>query len=228
MIFLIFLIIFILSILFYVVSLFWNSNKIKFVLYYTNWCGNCKNFKPIWNEFNKQNTYSNVSIEEVDCDSYFGRKKCDTYGVNKYPTVLLHMPENNIPIEFTGSRTVLELNKFLNIHLSKATTQSDTNKLEKSNPQDKLVLYYTDWCGYSKAIRPEWNKLLKNVKAQKINIKLEDIDCDSKLGKPICEKNNVTGYPSLLYHKSNNKPIEYKGNRKADNMLEFIKSNNKQ
>jgi thiol-disulfide isomerase/thioredoxin len=205
--------------LYYVISMLFSSNKIRFVLYYTNWCGNCKNFKPIWNEFKNQNTHSNIKIEEVDCDSYFGRSKCAKYSVNKYPTVLLHMPDSNTPLEFNGKRTVQELNKFLDTNLS--------SKTEHSNTQDKLVLYYTKWCGYSKAIRPEWEKLLKEVKSQNINVKLEEIDCDSKSGTLVCKKNNVSGYPSLLYHKSNNKQIEYNGNRKADNMLEFIKSNMK-
>jgi thiol-disulfide isomerase/thioredoxin len=76
-------------------------------LYYSQWCGHCKNFKPIWDEFCKTNTNTNVSTHSVDCEN----NQCPDY-IKGYPTVMLYK-QNGQKITFSGQRTVEELRKFI-------------------------------------------------------------------------------------------------------------------
>ena len=80
--------------------------KNKLVLYYSQQCGHCKNFKPIWDQFCKEN---NINIETVaiDCE----KEQCPD-DVKGYPTVMLHK-QNGQKITFDGQRTVPALNRFL-------------------------------------------------------------------------------------------------------------------
>ena len=48
------------------------------------------------------------------------------------------------------------------------------------------------------------------------------VDCDKH--KEECAKNNIPGFPTLLLHK-NNSVIPYEGNRKADDLIRFLKQN---
>ena len=85
--------------------------------------------------------------------------------------------------------------------------------------EQKLVLYYTTWCGYSKQFFPEWQKILdsdlKNI------ISLVSYDCDKSNE---CSIDNVNGYPTVILHKNGQK-IKYNGNRTADAIIEFVKQN---
>jgi len=62
------------------------SQKKTFALFYAPWCGYCKRFMPVWDEFYRKNKdKTDVSIVKIDCDQYkdFARKA----GVSGYPTL---------------------------------------------------------------------------------------------------------------------------------------------
>ena len=80
-----------------------------------------------------------------------------------------------------------------------------------------LKLYYTNWCGWSKKFLPVWNQL-KTFK--KLNIPMEKIDCEKN--KEQC--NGIPGFPYVVLE-TRNKRIEYKGNRTARDIENFVKNN---
>lgn len=91
-----------------------NENKHKIILYYMPWCGACKAFKPMWNEFEK---YVNENMKEIEarhinCEE----EKCEK--INKYPTVILYTVSGK-EIEFQGERTVEKLKKFIKDNVTK-------------------------------------------------------------------------------------------------------------
>lgn len=105
----------------------------------------------------------------------------------------------------------------------------DDEKIDIVNTQDNSVpilgVYYTEWCGYSqqflRALKEEIIPALQQNNLDKaFQIKL--VDCDKH--KEECAKNNIPGFPTLLLHK-NNSVIPYEGNRKADDLIRFLKQN---
>ena len=90
-------------------------------------------------------------------------------------------------------------------------------RLPNNTNQPVLKLYYTNWCGWSKKFLPVWNQL-KTFK--KLNIPMEKIDCEKN--KEQC--NGIPGFPYVVLE-TRNKRIEYKGNRTARDIENFVKNN---
>jgi thiol-disulfide isomerase/thioredoxin len=62
-------------------------------LHYTDWCGYCRNFKPIWYTVKARAANSGIIFKEIN------EEKMPTAGIPGYPTVLLKY--SNIPNEET-------------------------------------------------------------------------------------------------------------------------------
>ena len=57
----------------------------------------------------------------------------------------------------------------------------------------EVTSYIAPWCGYSKKLLNDL-ETNKDMLASK-NIKVNIVDCESPEGKPICQANNVRGFP---------------------------------
>ena len=79
----------------------------------------------------------------------------------------------------------------------------------------KLVLFYADWCGHCKKVKPEWEKAEKKAKGNMIKI-----DCSGKEGKSadLMAKYNVEGFPTIIVFQDG-EPTEYDGGRTEDDFL---------
>ena len=90
---------------------------------------------------------------------------------------------------------------------------------ETSN--SKLILFYADWCGHCKKFKPIFDEELKQlISSSNIPVQLESIDGDKN--PEITSKCNVTAYPTLILE-VNNKLINYDGQRKSEDIIQFIK-----
>ena len=103
--------------------------------------------------------------------------------------------------------------------------EKSENVNTENNSIPILGVYYTEWCGYSqqflRALKEEIIPALEQNNLDKaFQIKL--VDCDKH--KEECAKNNIPGFPTLLLHK-NNSVVPYEGNRKADDLIRFLKQN---
>lgn len=102
-------------------------------------------------------------------------------------------------------------------------------EVESSNFDDqvgsgtKLVMFYADWCGHCKKLKPVWDEAAADVnKDEKKMIKVncgEGTEDDEKLMK----KYNVQGYPTIIKF-INGKPSEYQGDRDADSFKDMFKN----
>lgn len=95
------------------------------------------------------------------------------------------------------------------------------NKEEKNSTENKLGVYYTNWCGYSQRFNKELDEGLEED-INKLNVSVERIDCDKE--KKLCQSLGVPGYPTLLLHKDD-KVIQYNGDRSKSDLLNFISNN---
>jgi hypothetical protein len=97
--------------------------------------------------------------------------------------------------------------------------------LENTFSKNKLCLYYTEWCGYSRQFLPEWKKLKSEILSSELKNKIDIIEYNCENDKEICMKSNVRGYPTIIFHKLENgeiKNIPYDGQRDSQSILKFL------
>ena len=86
----------------------------------------------------------------------------------------------------------------------------------------KLVLFYADWCGHCKKVKPIWDDAAKTVNKEDEN-KMIKINCggDSEEEKEIMKKYNIDGYPTILIFE-NGKPTMYDDERTKESFIKTI------
>lgn len=89
-----------------------------------------------------------------------------------------------------------------------------------TNQKDKLVLYYTNWCGISQQFKPIWDQFCKETKT---NIITEEINCENDENK--CKLMNIKGYPTVILQKCDGTNIEFNSQRTVQNLEDFVNKN---
>jgi len=86
--------------------------------------------------------------------------------------------------------------------------------------KDSIILYYTDWCGHSQRMQPEWDAFAKEYAGR---LHIEKIDCEKNRDR--CGK--VSGFPTIRLYKGGDdaKVIEFSGQRTKDGLKRFIDAN---
>ena len=85
----------------------------------------------------------------------------------------------------------------------------------------KLVLFYADWCGHCKKIKPIWEETSKKVNTDEV--KMIKVNCGEGTEKDqeIMKKYSIDGYPTIIKF-INGKPQLYQGNRDPDSFIEAL------
>ena len=95
------------------------------------------------------------------------------------------------------------------------------------SPNDKtLVMFYADWCGHCKKLKPVWDETSKEVNANEDSgVKMVKVNCGdpgkNDKHKYIMKKYEIAGYPTIKLIQGD-KVEEYNGNRTKDDMLKFL------
>lgn len=87
------------------------ENGTKLVYFYMDGCPACNQFSPVWNEFKSK--YSGpLTLEKLEQN--VAADDLEKHNIKGFPTVLLISPNGTKLKEFTGERTVANLNAFTN------------------------------------------------------------------------------------------------------------------
>jgi thiol-disulfide isomerase/thioredoxin len=185
------------------------QNQVMLIV--SNDCAGCpkaiEEFNTYWRDPNNIDAKT-TKVSIVNRDTKNGRKLCDKYKIDVFPSLLA--------IDKSGAFFIV----------SPSPDENPMAKISDFLTQDELVLYYAQWCGHSKTFLPIWKNFAKQ---SNLNIQTKLIDCDTEEGKELCAKYNVTGYPTVLLHKSAqpDKPIVFNGERTVAGLNAFIKANTK-
>jgi thioredoxin-like negative regulator of GroEL len=111
-------------------------------------------------------------------------------------------------------------------YLWKCRSSSDNganiaSEIDKMDPQrPNFVLYYADWCGYSRQFLPIWDKFVSQVAASGKQVDTPKLNCIDK-DADVCKAYGVEGYPTMiLYHRG--KEIPYTGSRTVKALHAFL------
>ncbi|KAG0272988.1 protein disulfide-isomerase precursor [Linnemannia exigua] len=87
------------------------------------------------------------------------------------------------------------------------------------NQKFVLVDFYAPWCGHCQNLEPEYDAAAKMLREDE-DIQLAKVDCVAE--KEICKTYEVGSYPTLKIFREGI-PREYKGNRKSDGIISYLR-----
>lgn len=90
-------------------------------------------------------------------------------------------------------------------------------ELKDFSSKDKLVLYYTPWCGHCATLKPDWIVFQKENALT--DLEIEMVDCDT--AKEVCNKLQIETIPAIILHKKNEKNI-YDGKMDISKIKEWL------
>ena len=83
-----------------------------------------------------------------------------------------------------------------------------------------FAMFHMEGCGHCVMLRPEWEKMKKNVKSSLI---LAEIDSNYSREVTNLTGGEVVGFPTLMVIKGGRKAFEYNRERKEKEMLKFVR-----
>ena len=101
----------------------------------------------------------------------------------------------------------------------KVLTDSDASKLsELINDGDWMVLYYAEWCGHCKTMKPEWDKVVQKLK-ESGNVNVADVKSD--VIPKLEHKPDIEGFPTIKMYNNGKSVAKFQDERSADNLVKF-------
>merc|ERR1719335_908083 len=86
-----------------------------------------------------------------------------------------------------------------------------------------FLKFFAPWCGHCKHLAPAWEELMEEYEGNPTTL-IAKVDCTGEDARPLCEANDVSGYPTLLWGDPN--ALEkYEGGRSIDDLKEFAAEN---
>jgi protein disulfide-isomerase A6 len=87
-----------------------------------------------------------------------------------------------------------------------------------------FVEFFAPWCGHCQRLAPEYEVVGDAFGKYASRVAVAKIDCDASENKPICNANDITGFPTLKWFSADGTPESYQGGRTADDIISFINS----
>ncbi|KAF5768099.1 putative protein disulfide-isomerase [Helianthus annuus] len=86
------------------------------------------------------------------------------------------------------------------------------------------VEFYAPWCGHCKHLAPEYEKAASVLASHDPAIVLAKVDADNADNKPLAEKYEVQGFPTIKILRNGGEKIQdYNGPREADGIVTYLK-----
>lgn len=110
----------------------YTSSQPAFVMYYANWCGNCKTTKPVFNKLIE--SYEGfVNIMMIDCELDKHQDLIKSQNIRGYPTIRYYQHGINASyLEYTGERDYNSFVNYLNTKIN--NSYENYNNKQKNTP----------------------------------------------------------------------------------------------
>jgi len=85
-----------------------------------------------------------------------------------------------------------------------------------------FIKFQAPWWGHCKKMKPDWDKLTKEINGRGGSTLIGDVDCTAA-GKPLCDSNGVQGFPTVKF--GDPSALEdYQGGRDYSSLLKHAES----
>lgn len=95
----------------------------------------------------------------------------------------------------------------------------ETFKPSLKKKKHGLVMFYAPWCGHCKAAKPEYTAAAEQFGGDK-KVSFSALDCTKF--QPLCQKHDVSGFPTFIYFNYGKNPSPYDGARSMEGFAEFM------
>ena len=89
--------------------------------------------------------------------------------------------------------------------------------------KDAFIHYFHPQCGHCKELEPQWESLVKTLKANYKNADLLIAKIRNDVMNDVQAHNKIQGFPTIFVLKNGKKVDEYSGDRGAASLLKYVK-----
>lgn len=200
-----------------------------FIMFSAPWCGHCKRMLPIWSELSAtHNSESKFIIARVDCT--IDTELCSSEDILGYPTFAFYKKGDSVGHRYTSedlSYQSFEL--FMFDQISDQNTEFIDTSVAKqfhSLTADNFdafiskgfhfVKFFAPWCGHCKKMEQIWKDLVG------VNEKVVISEVDCTVHHTVCAKQQVRGYPTILFFHNGQKIDHYRHDRRTELFVVFM------
>lgn len=87
-----------------------------------------------------------------------------------------------------------------------------------------IILYYAEWCGFSKMFLPIWEKFSVKAASQFPNLTISKLRCEGDM-EEMCVQKGIQGYPTVKFYKANGDEVPFSGERNEQSLTAFVQHN---
>lgn len=91
------------------------------------------------------------------------------------------------------------------------------------NAKKQLLFFKASWCGHCQRFQPVWDEFKSDYASVPSSIELKEYDVDEEESKPLLEKHNVRGFPTVILASEGNDDVVFTKNRTKEDLLSFCK-----
>lgn len=213
------------------------EEKSVMVMFYANWCGHCKSLKPKYEAAAVKLKNKNISGLLTALDASKESEIASKFGVKGYPTLkYFESGEFKFDVKLRDTEAIV---KFMEnpdeapavVEEKEVSWEDEENDIvflddETFKPFLKkkkhcLVLFYAPWCFHCKNAKPEFIKAAEQYRDDP-KVEFAAVDCTKHAG--ICSAYEVRGYPSIKYFNYLKVHKDYRGERKAEDFIKFMRN----
>jgi thiol-disulfide isomerase/thioredoxin len=88
----------------------------------------------------------------------------------------------------------------------------------------EIMLYYATWCGHSRMFLPEWEKFENYAKGNMPYIRVSSVRCEDG-NETVCFEKGIEGYPTVILYQKDCPEMQFRGERTAAKLIDFVEQN---
>lgn len=213
------------------------EEKSAMVVFHAAFCGHCKSLKPKYEAAAVTMKNKGISGMLAAVDAQKEHELGTKFGVKGYPTLKffeygefkfdINLREADPIVRFMqnpDAPPVVEVEQEVSWEEEDNEVvflNEETFKPFLKKTKHVLCFFFAPWCGHCKASKPE---IVKAAAEFKDDSKVAFVAIDCTKHQSICSAYEVRGYPTLKYFNYLKTTKDYRGGRKADDFIKFMRN----
>lgn len=196
-----------------------------------------RTFDKLAKKFNTKESMERIVLAKISCVDQ-NSELCEEVAINEEAALVIFDKNGSPQSVYSGNQDYESLNNFLEELLG--AYMEDLKEVPVPKPKKSLVelteetfdeqiavghafiKFYAPWCGHCQSLAPVWEELAKSFEHSDW-LTVGKVDC-TQFGQ-LCARNNVRGYPTLIYFTKGKKHEEYNGARDHSSLKQYVLRN---